>query len=115
TDSVERGRLPGASEPGSPSSSQNICPREPSGQPSSGITGEDCNQPPDGVAVNMFPALSMMSICTVSPVTLPLLETACSPAPWPVCSFAKVGSPPPPGPSRAALSITRHADPPLLP
>ena len=57
TDSVERGRLPGASEAGRPSSSQNICPRVPSGKPSSGMTGEDCSQPPDGVAVNMLPCL----------------------------------------------------------
>ena len=71
TDSVERGRLPGASEAGRPSSSQNICPRVPSGNPSSGITGEDCSQPPDGVAVNMLPSLSMTSKWQVSPRTAP--------------------------------------------
>ena len=31
------------------SSSQNICARVPRQKPSSGITGEDCSQPPDGV------------------------------------------------------------------
>ena len=36
-------------------------------KPSSGITGEDCSQPPDGVAEIMLPAWSMMSKCTVSP------------------------------------------------
>ena len=107
TDSVERGRLPGASEPGRPSSSQNICPREPSGQPSAGITGEDCSQPPDGVAVNMLPALSMMSMCTVSPITSPLRSTYCSSAPWPVCRRANVGSPAPARGCLAPLTITR--------
>ena len=46
---------PGASEAGSPSSSQNICARVPSGKPSAGITGEDCSQPPLGVAETRLP------------------------------------------------------------
>ena len=50
-----------------PGSSQNICAREFSGKPSSGMTGEDCSQPPDGVAEIMLPCRSMTSICTVSP------------------------------------------------
>ncbi len=37
--------------------SQNICPRVPMQKPSSGITGEDCSQPPDGVALTMLPSL----------------------------------------------------------
>jgi hypothetical protein len=53
---VVRGRLSGASEAGWFSSSQNICARLPRQKPSSGITGEDCNQPPDGVAEIMLPA-----------------------------------------------------------
>ena len=69
--SVVRGRLPGASDAGWPSSSQNICARVPRQKPSSGITGEDCSQPPDGVAETMLPARSMMSKCTVSPRTSP--------------------------------------------
>src|SRR5260370_10510788 len=72
--SVVRGRLPGASEPGRPSSSQNIWPRVPSGKPSSGMTGELCSQPPDGVAEIMLPSRSMMSKCTVSPVVWPRSE-----------------------------------------
>src|SRR5207248_9290311 len=48
--SVVRGRLPGASELGSPRSSQNICARVPRQKPSDGMAGEDCNHPPDGVA-----------------------------------------------------------------
>ena len=34
------------------------------------MTGEDCSQPPDGVAETMLPAWSMMSKCTVSPLDL---------------------------------------------
>ena len=44
--SVVRGRLPGASELAVPSSSQNIWARELRQNPRSGITGEDCSQPP---------------------------------------------------------------------
>ena len=58
-----RGRLPGARAAGWPSSSQNICARLPRQKPSSGITGDDCSQPPDGVAVT-------------EPVPLYLLEAA---------------------------------------
>ena len=50
-----RGRLPGARLAGRPSSSQNICARVPRQKPSSGITGELCSQPPDGVAETMLP------------------------------------------------------------
>ena len=49
----------------SPSSSQNICARVPSGQPSAGMTGELWSQPPLGVAEIMFPKRSAMSRCTV--------------------------------------------------
>ena len=48
--SVVRGRPPGRSVEAVPSSSQVICSRVPSGKPSSGTTGLDCNQPPLGVA-----------------------------------------------------------------
>ena len=54
-ESVVRGRLPGSSEFGSPSSSQNICARVPRQKPSSGITGAPQSQPPLGVADTMFP------------------------------------------------------------
>ena len=64
-----RGRLPGASAAGWPSSSQNIWARVPRQKPSSGMTGEDCSQPPDGVADTMLPARSTISKCTVSPRT----------------------------------------------
>src|SRR5438270_1149621 len=66
---VERGRLPGTSAAGCSPSSQNICARVPRQKPSSGMTGEDCSQPPDGVAETMLPSRSMMSKCTVSPAT----------------------------------------------
>ena len=113
TDSVERGRLPGASEAGSPSSSQNICARVPSGKPSAGMTGEDCSQPPDGVAVNMLPALSMMSTWVVSPRTWPSGET--SSAPCPVWARANVGSPAPAPTARASLMMTRPVKPAIVP
>ena len=54
-ENVVRGRVPGASEEGRPSSSQNICARVPSGQPSAGIVGELCSQPPLGVAEREIP------------------------------------------------------------
>ena len=75
--SVERGRFPGISAAGWSSSSQNICARVPRGKPSSGITGDECNQPPDGVAVTMLPAWSMMSKWTVSPGIAPIRSRAC--------------------------------------
>src|SRR5262249_62395274 len=114
TDSVERGRLPGASEPGSPSSSQNICPREPSGQPSCGITGEDCSQPPDGVAVNILPALSITSMCTVSPITLPRRGRGFSPALLPLCRLANRGPPAPAGTPPAPSTVTPPGGAPTL-
>ena len=80
-DSVVRGRLPGASAAGWFSSSQNIWARLPRQKPISGMTGEDCSQPPDGVAEIMLPAVSMMSKCTVSPRTSPKRPTVGSPAP----------------------------------
>src|SRR6266567_3487145 len=80
-ESVVRGRLPGASAAGWSSSSQNIWARLPRQKPSSGITGDDCSQPPDGVAEIMLPAWSMMSKCTVSPRTSPKRPTVGSPAP----------------------------------
>ena len=52
------------------------------------MTGEDCSQPPDGVAVTMLPAWSMMSKCTVSPTTSPMRPTVGSPAPMPATSLA---------------------------
>ena len=94
----ERGRerrarpLPGASEFGRPSSSQNICARVPSGKPSAGTTGELRSQPPLGVAETMFPCRSTTSRWTVS--------------------LARVGSPAPrsarrPGRARAARRDAR--------
>ena len=62
--------------------------RVPSPKPSSGITGDDCSQPPDGVEVTMLPAWSTMSKCTVSPTTSPMRPTVGSPAPMPATSFA---------------------------
>ena len=47
---VVRGRRPGASADGAAGSRDMDCARVPMGKPSSGITGEDCSQPPDGVA-----------------------------------------------------------------
>ena len=54
-----RGRFPGSSEFGSPSVSQNICARVPRLNPSPGISGELCSQPPLGVAETMLPNRSM--------------------------------------------------------
>ncbi len=35
---------------------RNICARVLSGKPSAGMTGEDCSQPPEGVAAIMLPS-----------------------------------------------------------
>src|SRR3546814_3828325 len=74
-DSVVRGRLRGASAEGERSSSQNICARLPRQKPRSGMIGDDCSQPPLGVALNMLPSRSMMSMWTVSPEVTPLFDT----------------------------------------
>ena len=66
-DRVLRGRRPGTREDASPGSSQVICSRLPRQNPSSGIVGEDCSQPPLGVAEIIVPAASTTSTCTVSP------------------------------------------------
>ncbi len=61
-----------------------------SGIPRPGTTGEDCSQPPDGVAETMLPQRSITSICTVSP----RFSVRC----------AMVGSPAPaPGPATVSL------------
>ncbi len=66
-DKVVRGRLPPTSDDGSPSSSQNICARVPRQNPSPGIAGELCSQPPDGVAETRLPQRSATSRWQVSP------------------------------------------------
>ena len=65
--SVVRGRLPGAIVAGSPGVSVNICPRVPRQNPSEGMIGEDCSQPPLGVALTMLPHRSVTSRWQVSP------------------------------------------------
>ena len=66
-DSVVRGRTPGFSDDASPSSSQNICARVPSANPRPSIAGEDCSQPPLGVALTRLPKRSATSRWQVSP------------------------------------------------
>ena len=78
-----RGRLPGVSVDGVPGSSQVICNRVPRQKPSSGIAGEDCSQPPDGVADTMLPQRSTTSIWQVSPRVSPVGVTVGSPTPRP--------------------------------
>ena len=76
-----RGRLPGRRPLGRSSSSQNIWQREPRQKPSSGIAGEDCSQPAEGVALTMLPQRSMTSTWQVSPPEAPRRETVGSPVP----------------------------------
>ena len=66
---------------GSVSSSQNIWQREPRQNPSSGIAGEDCSQPAEGVALTMLPQRSMTSTWQVSPPEAPKRDTVGSPVP----------------------------------
>ena len=80
-DSVVRGRLRGPTEFGCPALVQNICPRVEMQNPNSGITGEDCNHPPDGVALTMLPHRSITSTWHVSPPIAPSLATVGSPTP----------------------------------
>ena len=56
-----RGRLPGTSEAGRPSSSQNICARVPRQKPRPGTVGEDWSQPPEGVTATTLPCRSITS------------------------------------------------------
>src|SRR3546814_1359829 len=64
--SVVRGRLPGSREVGRPSVSQNIWPRELSWKPSDGTVGEDCSQPPDGVARSEEHTSELQSLMRIS-------------------------------------------------
>ena len=80
-DNVVRGRLRGARPLGRPGLSQNICPRVPMQKPRPGTTGELCSQPPEGVALTMFPQRSITSICTVSAPITPRRATVGSPIP----------------------------------
>src|SRR6516225_900946 len=65
--SVVRGRLPGASVAGRPGVRVNICARVPRQKPRPGMIGEDCSQPPLGVADTMLPNRSATSRWQVSP------------------------------------------------
>src|ERR1700756_2191032 len=77
----ERGGCRGAGKGGGLPSTKTTGARLRSKKPSSGMTGEDCSQPPDGVDDTMLPAWSMISKCTVSPRGPPSRPTAGSPAP----------------------------------
>ena len=72
--SVERGRLPGISAFGWLLVEPELCARVPRQKPSSGMTGDECSQPPDGVDDTMLPSRSTMSKCTVSPGTAPIFS-----------------------------------------
>ena len=100
---VVRGRRPGAREDGCPGSSHVICRRVPRQNPSAGIVGEDCSQPPDGVAETMLPQRSITSRWHVSPRVSPDGDTRGS-------AEATVGSPvPSAGASYAVRSGGRNA------
>ena len=62
-----RGRLPGARLAGFPSLSQNICPRVLRQKPSSGITGELCSQPPDGVRNHVAVPVDHVEVAGIAP------------------------------------------------
>src|SRR4051812_12834497 len=94
-DKVVRGRFPGANAAGCDSSSQNICARVPRQKPNSGIRGEDCSQPPEGVDEIILPQRSMISKCTVSPRAPPSGPVVGSPAPAGAAVRPVVGSPAP--------------------
>ena len=71
----------GPSVEASPGSSQVICARVPRHQPSSGIVGELCSQPPLGVAEMTMPCRSTTSRWQVSPRVVPSRATVGSPVP----------------------------------
>src|SRR5262249_27602441 len=99
-DSVLRGRRPGASEFGRPSSSQHIWARVPRQKPRPGTAGELCSQPPDGGAEMMLPHPSTPSTWHVSPPVTPDRATVGSPArsapAGPLAAPSGHGSVPPP-------------------
>ena len=74
---------PGRRAEGEASSSQVICRRVPRQNPSSGMVGEDCSHPPDGVAEIMLPQRSTTSMWHVSPRVSPVFATVGSPVPGP--------------------------------
>ncbi len=78
---VVRGRLPGRRAEGAASSSHIICSRVPRQNPSPGTVGEDCSQPPDGVAEIILPHRSTTSRWQVSPLLTPFFCTVGSPMP----------------------------------
>ncbi len=105
-----RGRSPGASEAGRPSSSQNIWARVPRQKPSSGIVGEACSHPPLGVAEIMLPQRSTTSMWQVSPLVLPSRSTVGSPV------VASVGRDvDTPASTRRTCSASRGSRPPGAP
>ncbi len=65
------GACRGWSLDGEASSSQVICRRVPRQNPSSGMVGDDCSQPPLGVAATMLPQRSTTSRWQVSPRVAP--------------------------------------------
>src|SRR5262249_29708533 len=83
---VVGGRRPGASELAKPGVSANIWARLPRQNPSPGMTGELCSQPPLGVAETMLPNRSGTSRWQVSPGPNSGAEIA---------EFSTVGSPVP--------------------
>ncbi len=68
--------------------------------------GDDCSQPPEGVAVNMLPALSMMSMCTVSPTTRPSSRVFSA---WVPSSRTSARRRPRPRPARPSRSPCRRS------
>ena len=66
---------------GAPASSHVICSRVPRQKPSSGIVGEDCSQPPEGVTAIMLPQRSTTSMWHVSPRVSPARRPSARPCP----------------------------------
>ena len=98
--SVVRGRLPGSSELGSPSVSQNICARVPRQNPRPGTTAAPCSQPPLGVAETRLPWRSATSRWQVSPAR-PSVGSFVAP-PAPEASGGMTGSRPSGAPGRSS-------------
>ena len=91
-DSVERGRTPGVSALGDETSSHIICARVPRQNPTSGMNGDDCNQPPEGVTEINVPHVSITSRWQVSPRVRPERSIVGSPAPAPAPATAATAS-----------------------
>ena len=89
---VVRGRRPGRSADGELGPARSSAAGCRGRSPAPGSSGEDCSQPPDGVAETMLPQRSTTSMWQVSPRVAPSVSTVGSPVPAAGATTARAGS-----------------------